>query len=164
MCVYDVCVWNVCLGVCCVRACICVRCVFAKIISQLSTECMLMIYSHIYYMFTKNILYKNITCSNQTYIICVCDVCLCVCVCVSHIKHRSNHNCPVDVNYGFSVDFVWKSTSFDRMQKAMKTFAMDEFSVTGTYVRVCVCCVYVVCVCVCVCVCVYAYYILLLFL
>ena len=34
-------------------------------------------------------------------------------------------------NYGFTVDFVWKSTSFDRMQKAMKTFAVDEYSVTG---------------------------------
>src|SRR5690606_24774938 len=37
-----------------------------------------------------------------------------------------NHNVPVDVQEGFSVDFVWKSTSFDRMQKAMKTFAVDE--------------------------------------
>ncbi|KAL5577012.1 hypothetical protein UlMin_018711 [Ulmus minor] len=35
----------------------------------------------------------------------------------------------VDVNHGFSVDFVLKSTSFDRMQGAMKTFAMDEISV-----------------------------------
>ncbi|KAL6548016.1 Regulator of nonsense transcripts 1-like protein [Orobanche hederae] len=38
---------------------------------------------------------------------------------------------PVDVNHGFSVDFVWKSTSFDRMQGAMKTFAVDETSVSG---------------------------------
>lgn len=34
---------------------------------------------------------------------------------------------PVDVNHGFSVDFVLKSTSFDRMQGAMKTFAMDDY-------------------------------------
>ena len=27
---------------------------------------------------------------------------------------------------GYSVDFVWKSTSFDRMQVAMKTFATNE--------------------------------------
>ena len=38
---------------------------------------------------------------------------------------------PVDVNHGFSVDFVWKSTSFDRMQGAMKNFAVDETSVSG---------------------------------
>nr|GMC85145.1 regulator of nonsense transcripts 1 homolog [Ipomoea batatas]GMC87243.1 regulator of nonsense transcripts 1 homolog [Ipomoea batatas] len=38
---------------------------------------------------------------------------------------------PADVCHGFSVDFVWKSTSFDRMQGAMKTFAVDETSVSG---------------------------------
>ncbi len=38
---------------------------------------------------------------------------------------------PIDVNHNFSVDFVWKSTSFDRMQAAMKTFAVDETSVSG---------------------------------
>ncbi|MFQ6632313.1 hypothetical protein Gotur_009876 [Gossypium turneri] len=38
---------------------------------------------------------------------------------------------PVDVSHGFSVDFVWKSTSFDRMRGAMKTFAVDETSVSG---------------------------------
>jgi regulator of nonsense transcripts 1 len=38
---------------------------------------------------------------------------------------------PVDQTTGFCVDFVWKSISFDRMQKAMKTFAIDEYSVTG---------------------------------
>ena len=32
---------------------------------------------------------------------------------------------------GFSVDFVWKSTSFDRAQNAMKAFALDETSVSG---------------------------------
>lgn len=43
----------------------------------------------------------------------------------------SHQGVPVDVNHGFSVDFVWKSTSFDRMQSAMKTFAVDETSVSG---------------------------------
>jgi hypothetical protein len=38
---------------------------------------------------------------------------------------------PTELNVGFSVDFVWKSTSFDRMQGAMKTFAVDETSVSG---------------------------------
>eukprot|EP00397_Hematodinium_sp_SG-2012_P000957 GEMP01000958.1.p1 GENE.GEMP01000958.1~~GEMP01000958.1.p1 ORF type:complete len:998 (+),score=225.65 GEMP01000958.1:73-3066(+) len=38
---------------------------------------------------------------------------------------------PWDVNHGFSVEFVWKSTSFDRMQSAMRTFAVDDTSVSG---------------------------------
>ncbi|KAL3619416.1 Regulator of nonsense transcripts 1-like protein [Castilleja foliolosa] len=44
---------------------------------------------------------------------------------------NSQQGVPVDMNHGFSVDFVWKSTSFDRMQGAMKTFAVDETSVSG---------------------------------
>ena len=32
---------------------------------------------------------------------------------------------------GYAIDFVWKSTSFDRMQSAMKTFAVDDTSVSG---------------------------------
>ena len=32
---------------------------------------------------------------------------------------------------GFIVEYVWKSTSFDRMQRAMKMFAVDETSVSG---------------------------------
>lgn len=38
---------------------------------------------------------------------------------------------PLDVTHNFTADFVWKSTSFDRMQLAMKTFAVDEKSVSG---------------------------------
>eukprot|EP00854_Cymbomonas_tetramitiformis_P006173 gene6173-7402_t len=47
------------------------------------------------------------------------------------LELRSNQNVPTDITVGFSVDFVWKSTSFDRMQVAMKTFAVDETSVSG---------------------------------
>ncbi|CAA6673842.1 unnamed protein product [Spirodela intermedia] len=47
------------------------------------------------------------------------------------LELRANQGVPVDLNHGFSVDFVWKSTSFDRMQGAMKTFAVDETSVSG---------------------------------
>ncbi|XP_010919834.1 regulator of nonsense transcripts 1 homolog [Elaeis guineensis] len=47
------------------------------------------------------------------------------------LELRANQGVPVDVNHGFSVDFVWKSTSFDRMQGALKTFAVDETSVSG---------------------------------
>lgn len=51
--------------------------------------------------------------------------------CPNRYVHYSLQGVPVDVNHGFSVDFVWKSTSFDRMQGAMKTFAVDETSVSG---------------------------------
>lgn len=44
---------------------------------------------------------------------------------------RTPAGAPVDQTFGFSVEFVWKSTSFDRQQKALKTFAIDEYSVTG---------------------------------
>eukprot|EP01114_Cavostelium_apophysatum_P010426 TRINITY_DN2410_c0_g1_i4.p1 TRINITY_DN2410_c0_g1~~TRINITY_DN2410_c0_g1_i4.p1 ORF type:complete len:829 (-),score=214.57 TRINITY_DN2410_c0_g1_i4:196-2682(-) len=47
------------------------------------------------------------------------------------LELRSNAGVPADLTHGFSVDFVWKSTSFDRMQAAMKTFAVDETSVSG---------------------------------
>ena len=38
---------------------------------------------------------------------------------------------PTDCTSGFSVEFVWKGTTFERMQGAMKTFAIDETSVSG---------------------------------
>ena len=37
---------------------------------------------------------------------------------------------PVDVNHNFCVDFVWKFTSFDRIQNAMKLFAVIETAVS----------------------------------
>ncbi|KAK4697556.1 regulator of nonsense transcripts 1, partial [Phenoliferia sp. Uapishka_3] len=47
------------------------------------------------------------------------------------LELRKNDNVPSDCTHNFSADFVWKSTSFDRMQLAMKTFAVDEQSVSG---------------------------------
>ncbi|XP_016882594.1 regulator of nonsense transcripts 1 isoform X1 [Rhinopithecus roxellana] len=47
------------------------------------------------------------------------------------IELRSSVGAPVEVTHNFQVDFVWKSTSFDRMQSALKTFAVDETSVSG---------------------------------
>ena len=40
-----------------------------------------------------------------------------------------NSGVPTDVTHNFCLEFVWKSTTFDRMQNAMKTFAVDETSV-----------------------------------
>ncbi|KAK4148020.1 P-loop containing nucleoside triphosphate hydrolase protein [Dichotomopilus funicola] len=38
---------------------------------------------------------------------------------------------PTDVSTNFAADYVWKATSYDRMQLAMKTFAVDEMSLSG---------------------------------
>lgn len=46
-------------------------------------------------------------------------------------SNKQDHQPPTDTTTGFTIDFIWKSTSFDRQQKAMKTFALDEYSVTG---------------------------------
>ena len=47
------------------------------------------------------------------------------------LELRNNVGVPIDQTSGFSVDFVWKATSFDRMQSAMKTFAVDDTSISG---------------------------------
>lgn len=52
------------------------------------------------------------------------------------LELRRSDDVPTDCTHNFAADFVWKSTSFDRMQLAMKTFAIDEKSVSGYIVRV----------------------------
>eukprot|EP00286_Rhodomonas_abbreviata_P001930 CAMPEP_0181290586 /NCGR_PEP_ID=MMETSP1101-20121128/1491_1 /TAXON_ID=46948 /ORGANISM="Rhodomonas abbreviata, Strain Caron Lab Isolate" /LENGTH=993 /DNA_ID=CAMNT_0023394877 /DNA_START=39 /DNA_END=3016 /DNA_ORIENTATION=- len=47
------------------------------------------------------------------------------------LELRNGAGAPVESTHGFSVEFVWKSTTYDRMQGAMKTFAVDETSVSG---------------------------------
>lgn len=47
------------------------------------------------------------------------------------IELRRNEGVPEHCTHNFSADFVWKATSFDRMQSALKTFAVDEQSVSG---------------------------------
>lgn len=49
---------------------------------------------------------------------------------------RRSEGVPTEITHGYTADFVWKSTSFDRMQLAMKTFAVDEKSVSGYIVSV----------------------------
>ncbi|KAI6781694.1 Regulator of nonsense transcripts-like protein [Emericellopsis cladophorae] len=46
-------------------------------------------------------------------------------------KAGNEKNVPTDLSHNFSADYVWKATSYDRMQLAMKTFAIDEMSVSG---------------------------------
>ena len=40
---------------------------------------------------------------------------------------------PIEYTTNFAIDFVWKSTSFDRMQASLKKFAVDDSSVS-TYI------------------------------
>ncbi|KAJ3132372.1 ATP-dependent helicase NAM7 [Physocladia obscura] len=47
------------------------------------------------------------------------------------LEIRKQSHAPTECTLNFTVDFVWKSTSFDRMQNAMKRFAVDETSVSG---------------------------------
>ncbi|CAG0921359.1 unnamed protein product, partial [Notodromas monacha] len=47
------------------------------------------------------------------------------------IELKSNADAPTELCTSFVVDFVWKSTSFDRMQSALRKFAVDESAVSG---------------------------------
>lgn len=47
------------------------------------------------------------------------------------LEFRKGAKPPTDTTVGFSVEYVWKSTTFDRMQNALKLFAVDETSVSG---------------------------------
>ena len=48
------------------------------------------------------------------------------------LRAKGDHkSVPTDCTHNYTVDYVWKATSFDRMQHAMKTFAVDEMSVSG---------------------------------
>jgi regulator of nonsense transcripts 1 len=46
-------------------------------------------------------------------------------------KGGNDKSVPTDCTHNFTADYVWKATTFDRMQLAMKTFAVDEMSVSG---------------------------------
>lgn len=46
-------------------------------------------------------------------------------------KAANDKSVPTECTHNFSADYVWKATSYDRMQFAMKTFAVDELSVSG---------------------------------
>ena len=46
-------------------------------------------------------------------------------------KTGNDKSVPTECTHNFSADYVWKATSYDRMQAAMKQFALDEMSVSG---------------------------------
>jgi regulator of nonsense transcripts 1 len=47
------------------------------------------------------------------------------------LELRTGGNVPDSITDDYIVEYIWKSTSYDRMQSAMKTFAIDDTSVTG---------------------------------
>lgn len=49
------------------------------------------------------------------------------------IEMKSNLNVPTDNNSNFSIQYVWKSTSFDRMRKALQEFSTNPNCVS-TYI------------------------------
>ena len=49
------------------------------------------------------------------------------------IEIKSGSSIPTDCKTNYAVDYVWKATSFDRMQAALKRFAVDDQSVS-TYI------------------------------
>lgn len=47
------------------------------------------------------------------------------------LQMRGGADPPEDLTGGYTAEMVWKSVSFDRMQAAMRTFAVDDTSVSG---------------------------------
>jgi regulator of nonsense transcripts 1 len=47
------------------------------------------------------------------------------------LELRSAGHVPESIHDDYIVEYIWKSTSYDRMQNALKTFAIDDTSVTG---------------------------------
>ncbi|KAI9030415.1 RNA helicase-domain-containing protein [Hyaloraphidium curvatum] len=47
------------------------------------------------------------------------------------LELRRADKAPTDCTHNFTVDFVWKSTPYDRMQAALRSFAVDETCISG---------------------------------
>lgn len=47
------------------------------------------------------------------------------------LELRTVGHVPEQITDDYIVEYIWKSTSYDRMQNALKTFAIDDTSVTG---------------------------------
>ncbi|KAG4303887.1 hypothetical protein PORY_002704 [Pneumocystis oryctolagi] len=47
------------------------------------------------------------------------------------LELKKSDKIQTDCTHNFSIDYVWKSTSFDRMQTALKQLAINEASVSG---------------------------------
>ncbi|XP_018024083.1 regulator of nonsense transcripts 1-like isoform X2 [Hyalella azteca] len=47
------------------------------------------------------------------------------------LELKSGHNAPTGCRDKFVIDFVWKSTSFDRMKQALRKFSLDNTAVSA---------------------------------
>lgn len=47
------------------------------------------------------------------------------------LELKNSASAPVECTSNFVIDFIWKGTSFDRMQMALNKFAVDENSVSN---------------------------------
>lgn len=47
------------------------------------------------------------------------------------LEMKGGSKAPTDTTVDYTVEYLWKSTSFDRMQRALKTFVVDETSVSS---------------------------------
>lgn len=47
------------------------------------------------------------------------------------LELKSSAKAPIQCTSNFAVDFIWKCTSFDRMRRALKVFALDRNSVSN---------------------------------
>lgn len=47
------------------------------------------------------------------------------------LEVKNQKGAPVDPDCRYTVEFVWKSTSFDRMKQALKIFLKDETSLSN---------------------------------
>jgi regulator of nonsense transcripts 1 len=47
------------------------------------------------------------------------------------LELRSPKGAPTDPDTRFTIEFIWKSTSFDRMRLALKIFLRDETSLSN---------------------------------
>lgn len=47
------------------------------------------------------------------------------------LELKSGQGAPIECTSNFAVDFIWKCTSFDRMQLALRKFAVDDNSVSN---------------------------------
>ncbi len=47
------------------------------------------------------------------------------------VMEMEKQKVPEEITEGYIAEYVWKSTSYDRMQAALRTFAVDDLSVSG---------------------------------
>jgi hypothetical protein len=63
----------------------------------------------------------------------------CACLSIDEevaLEVTKSHSVPVDISQAFTVEFVWKATSFDRMRDGLKRFASSSACSTYVYHRV----------------------------